>query len=184
MVDTSGIKPVFDSFRRRCQRCAYRRRQGSPHAVAWIASAARRRAARLTGSMSCSSSLSRTGTGFARRPDLPATPPIDRPSCGGACRPSPAARLQDRKANQLGPMRASCAPVLPRLRRFPAASSGDWHASHKPTTQPKSAANARTSTPNGGGEIRTLGTPIRRTTVFETAAFNRSATPPGRRSKG
>src|ERR1700733_2927276 len=33
----------------------------------------------------------------------------------------------------------------------------------------------------GGGEIRTLGTPIRRTTVFETAAFNRSATPPGRR---
>jgi hypothetical protein len=33
---------------------------------------------------------------------------------------------------------------------------------------------------NGGREIRTLGTPIRRTTVFETAAFNRSATPPGR----
>src|ERR1700683_5219379 len=32
---------------------------------------------------------------------------------------------------------------------------------------------------DGGGEIRTLGTPIRRTTVFETAAFNRSATPPG-----
>jgi hypothetical protein len=32
---------------------------------------------------------------------------------------------------------------------------------------------------NGGGEIRTLGTPIRRTTVFKTAAFNRSATPPG-----
>jgi hypothetical protein len=32
----------------------------------------------------------------------------------------------------------------------------------------------------GGGEIRTPGTPIRRTTVFETAAFNRSATPPGR----
>jgi hypothetical protein len=32
---------------------------------------------------------------------------------------------------------------------------------------------------NGEGEIRTLGTPIRRTTVFETAAFNRSATPPG-----
>ena len=31
----------------------------------------------------------------------------------------------------------------------------------------------------GGGEIRTLGTPIRRSTVFETAAFNRSATPPG-----
>ena len=32
---------------------------------------------------------------------------------------------------------------------------------------------------DGGGEIRTPGTPIRRTTVFETAAFNRSATPPG-----
>jgi hypothetical protein len=31
---------------------------------------------------------------------------------------------------------------------------------------------------SGGGEIRTLGTPLRRTTVFETAAFNRSATPP------
>ena len=32
---------------------------------------------------------------------------------------------------------------------------------------------------NGGGEIRTPGTPIRRTTLFESAAFNHSATPPG-----
>jgi hypothetical protein len=38
---------------------------------------------------------------------------------------------------------------------------------------------AKSGSTNGGGEIRTLGTPIRRTTVFETAAFNRSATPPG-----
>ena len=37
---------------------------------------------------------------------------------------------------------------------------------------------------NGGGEIRTLGTPIRRTTVFETAAFNRSATSPERYPQG
>jgi hypothetical protein len=34
---------------------------------------------------------------------------------------------------------------------------------------------------NGGGEIRTPGTPIRRTTLFESAAFNHSATPPGAR---
>jgi hypothetical protein len=32
---------------------------------------------------------------------------------------------------------------------------------------------------NGGGGIRTLVGPIRPETVFETAAFNRSATPPG-----
>jgi hypothetical protein len=45
-----------------------------------------------------------------------------------------------------------------------------------PTGQ--SSNNDLVRTKNGGGEIRTLGTPIRRTTVFETAAFNRSATPP------
>ncbi len=36
---------------------------------------------------------------------------------------------------------------------------------------------------NGGGGIRTLVGGISPETVFETAAFNRSATPPGRRSK-
>jgi pimeloyl-ACP methyl ester carboxylesterase len=36
---------------------------------------------------------------------------------------------------------------------------------------------------DGGGGIRTLVRPIRPETVFETAAFNRSATPPGRRRK-
>src|SRR5690606_15320682 len=37
---------------------------------------------------------------------------------------------------------------------------------------------------SGGGGIRTLDGPIRPITVFETAAFNHSATPPGWRSKG
>jgi integrase len=37
--------------------------------------------------------------------------------------------------------------------------------------------------PSGGGEIRTPGTPIRRTTLFESAAFNHSATPPGIRRR-
>ena len=35
--------------------------------------------------------------------------------------------------------------------------------------------------PSGGGGIRTLGTGVTRTTVFETAPFNRSGTPPGSR---
>ena len=35
--------------------------------------------------------------------------------------------------------------------------------------------------PSGGGGIRTLGTGVTRTTVFETAPFNRSGTPPGPR---
>ncbi len=68
------------------------------------------------------------------------------------------------------------------LRPARAASSGLERQTGVPAQRPTRAGNRppalRLARRSGGGEIRTLGTPIRRTTVFETAAFNRSATPP------
>ena len=62
-----------------------------------------------------------------------------------------------------------------RLLTFVDAPQEAWPRSH---ARPDSLQIRHIWLYSGGGEIRTLGTPIRRTTVFETAAFNRSATPP------
>ncbi len=97
-----------------------------------------------------------------------------------AVRPPPQRQRQRQRgqptagAHRAGaPSRSACYPDAPRSR----GSLGRCPHAH-----PRAPASQRArlvTCDNGGGEIRTLGTPIRRTTVFETAAFNRSATPPG-----
>lgn len=58
----------------------------------------------------------------------------------------------------------------------------------RPPQREKPRISGASGPSSGGGEIRTLGTGVTRTTVFETAPFNHSGTPPtstrdGRRAR-
>ena len=77
---------------------------------------------------------------------------------------------------------------LPRRRRrgrrrprggLAVAAAAAGH--HEHPEQEQRAPHRRDAPPSGGGGIRTLGTGGPGSTVFKTVAFNRSATPPGRR---
>src|SRR4051812_15602461 len=73
----------------------------------------------------------------------------------------------------------SCGEHATHVSRFPAVLSGNRPL--QPTTHDTSreaSGRAETQAPSGGGGIRTLGRGVTPTTVFETARFNHSRTPP------
>src|SRR5579875_1884257 len=79
--------------------------------------------------------------------------------------------------------RSTISPTCSRTRRAAAeALRTPKVRAHGPKrTTPRFSGAVRTRTADGGGGIRTLVGGISPETVFETAAFNRSATPPGAR---
>ena len=77
-----------------------------------------------------------------------------------------------------GAARDSCATVIARARRSPAVLRGRRPHGHDDRPGRESTASPQIARVSGGAGIRTLGTGVTRTTVFKTAAFNRSATPP------
>jgi hypothetical protein len=87
-------------------------------------------------------------------------------------------------ARQLEPAQAS-APRRSFPRRSPRGRPGEREvrATFR-ETQPDSAVYADCDLGSGGGGIRTLGAGVTHTTVFETARFNHSRTPPGATVQG
>jgi hypothetical protein len=86
--------------------------------------------------------------------------------------------------NQLSGSRAKLAPVRPRIERSQAVNSG-FAASSIRSDHP---AESRSTMRETAQEAKNLGAGKRHDSSepgdFETAAFNRSATPPGRRPQG
>ena len=81
---------------------------------------------------------------------------------------------------ELHRVRARCASVARPFVRSRAVCCRPWIRDRRSYNQLETARKRAVSgLSSGGGGIRTLEPPNRRLTVFETAAFNHSATPPG-----